>query len=645
MKRCIPSPILLKVFAYLTLTGIVPLILFGIISYSVSRQAMSQSIRDLTRMTMSAKMNYLELVMDEVESLMANVAGHDDITAVLKEDREEKSPFKKLSTQAKIGYILSGYLNLRGLVSIDIFSMSGAHYHVGDTLNVENTRLERKDSLFEAARASSCPVLWAGIEENVNAHSTHPRVITAVRILKTMNRQNLVEEPLGILIVNYDARHFHDSFMQDTPRSQTYMVIDGYSRIVFHPDRTLIGSAVNPDFTADLLKQKPMIPFRNRIGDQVYSTMYGRSGKSGWILLSLTPEREIASALAGIRQNTLAIAAACFILCLIFSILLYRNIVRPVKKMTDLFRRIQDGTIRPGVRLEEASRDEIGDLVLWFNTFLHNLEEKKEIDRKLKEKQQELEELNRTLEERVREELQKNREKDALLITQSRQAAMGQMIGNIAHQWRQPLNAVGALIQLLPEAMSHGTLTSRYLDFQTRKAMDLIQFMSRTIDDFRNFFRPRKEKQLFRLQEVITGALSFLEGSFKNRGVILNLHVQDDPSLYGFPNEYAQVILNILQNALDVLIEREIEHPEVTVSASAENGKAVVVIGDNGGGIAEGHLDRVFDPYFSTKEEGKGTGIGLYMSKTIIEQSMAGTLSAHNTPDGAEFRIEVPYES
>jgi signal transduction histidine kinase len=94
-----------------------------------------------------------------------------------------------------------------------------------------------------------------------------------------------------------------------------------------------------------------------------------------------------------------------------------------------------------------------------------------------------------------------------------------------------------------------------------------------------------------------------------------------------------------------VLIEREIEHPEVTVSAFTENGKAVVVIGDNGGGIAEEDLDRVFDPYFSTKEEGKGTGIGLYMSKTIIEQSMAGKLSAHNTPDGAEFRIEVPYES
>jgi len=222
---------------------------------------------------------------------------------------------------------------------------------------------------------------------------------------------------------------------------------------------------------------------------------------------------------------------------------------------------------------------------------------------------------------------------------------MGQMIGNIAHQWRQPLNAVGALIQLLPEAMSHGTLTSRYLDFQTKKAMDLIQFMSRTIDDFRNFFRPRKEKQSFRLQEVITSAISFLEGSLKNRGVILNLQVRDDPSLYGFPNEYAQVILNILQNALDVLIEREIEHPEVTVSAFADNGKAVVVIGDNGGGIAEEDLDRVFDPYFSTREEGKGTGIGLYMSKTIIEQSMAGKLSAHNAPDGAEFRIEVPYES
>lgn len=261
--------------------------------------------------------------------------------------------------------------------------------------------------------------------------------------------------------------------------------------------------------------------------------------------------------------------------------------------------------------------------------------------RALSELLRSLTQLTQTLEQRVAEEIAKGREKDHLLIQQTKLAAMGEMIGNIAHQWRQPLNNVGLLIQDLKNAHESGDLDGDYLNANVDKAMVIIQGMSATIDDFRYFFAPQKEPQKFSVAESVIKAISFVNASFKKNGIDIELDIKTDATIEGFPNEYSQVLLNLLNNAKDVLTERNVKNPKVTIQLFMESDKALLVIRDNGGGIPEDIMDKIFEPYFSTKPDDRGTGIGLYMSKMIIENKGNGKLTAKNTEDGAEFTIEM----
>ena len=256
-------------------------------------------------------------------------------------------------------------------------------------------------------------------------------------------------------------------------------------------------------------------------------------------------------------------------------------------------------------------------------------------------KRQELEELNRSLEVRIARAVDEMRQKDQMLIVQGRLAAMGEMINNIAHQWRQPLTTLGLVIQQLPLFYESGELSEEILEENVGKSMELIMHMSQTIEDFRNFFMPDKEKVPFSVNLVIRHTLALIEGSFKEQQISIALHTEGDATVNGYPNEYAHALLNILSNARDALAGHNAENPLISIQSFAEGGKTVVTITDNAGGIAGEIMDKLFDPYFTTKGPDQGTGIGLFMSKTIIEINMGGSLMVRNTGSGAEFRIEV----
>jgi signal transduction histidine kinase len=272
---------------------------------------------------------------------------------------------------------------------------------------------------------------------------------------------------------------------------------------------------------------------------------------------------------------------------------------------------------------------------------LRDITDRKRVEEQLREKTAQLEELNRTLAERVREEVEKNREKDHLLILQSRQAAMGEMIGNIAHQWRQPLTAVSLLIQDLGECYVYGDFSKEYLDTTIRNALNVIQHMSHTIDDFRNFFKREKEKKAFSVGEVVARSLSFIESSLRFNSIAVEIDVDDDLLAFGFPNEFSQAFINIIGNAKDAFRERGISDPLIRIQGCRDGKRTVVTITDNAGGIPEEIIDRIFEPYFTTRQLENGTGLGLYMAKTIVEKNMDGQLTASNVEGGACFRIVI----
>jgi PAS domain S-box-containing protein len=248
--------------------------------------------------------------------------------------------------------------------------------------------------------------------------------------------------------------------------------------------------------------------------------------------------------------------------------------------------------------------------------------------------------LNETLEQRVREEVEKNREKDHLLIQQSRYAAMGEMIGNIAHQWRQPLNAVGLILDNILDAHRYNELTEAYLTGQIEHGRRLVGKMSGTVDDFRNFFRPSKEKEAFNALDSVNEAISLVSAGFRNNRIDIELEADEDIRIMGFANEFSHVLLNLFANAKDAIQARRVEKGKVWVRLGKDGAWATLSLRDNGGGIEEAAMERIFEPYFSTKE--MGAGIGLYMSRTIIEKNMEGQLSARNVEDGAEFLIRCP---
>ena len=255
-------------------------------------------------------------------------------------------------------------------------------------------------------------------------------------------------------------------------------------------------------------------------------------------------------------------------------------------------------------------------------------------------KQSQLEALNRSLQLRIDEAVAEIRQKDQVMISQSRQAAMGEMIGNIAHQWRQPLNALAMVLGNIKSAFQYNELTDQYLDKTVESGNRLLQKMSTTINDFSNFFRPDKEILPFSAREQINHAVALVETSLINQSISVHLDAPEDVTLTGFPNEYSQVLLNLLANARDAIKESAVPEGRITIRLYEQDGQGIVAVSDNGGGIDSAVIDKIFEPYFSTKE--MGTGIGLYMSKMIVERSMNGTITAHNIEGGTEFIIGTP---
>ncbi|WP_323770585.1 sensor histidine kinase [Antarctobacter sp.] len=336
--------------------------------------------------------------------------------------------------------------------------------------------------------------------------------------------------------------------------------------------------------------------------------------------------------------TTLAGGVAATVAAAVLALFLSNWIARPMGTLLSATRAIRDGNL--DVSIPIRGNDEFAQLAQGFS----------EMADSLKAKDQKIEDYTRTLELRVDEALRKNREKDAVVLQQSRLAALGEMIGNIAHQWRQPLNALSLILGNLKDAQEHGELDETYLHDQVEQGQAIASGMSTTIEDFRNFFRPEREKQRFCPSDAVRNALKLVEAAFNNDKIDVAFTVHEDVEVLGFPNEYAQVVLNLLVNARDAIRS----HREMATDKSAAQqttGSLRIVLGragdaarltvtDTGGGVPAHILNKVFDPYFTTRES--GTGIGLYLSKTIIERNMDGRIEVRNVKDGAEFTVDTP---
>ncbi len=236
-------------------------------------------------------------------------------------------------------------------------------------------------------------------------------------------------------------------------------------------------------------------------------------------------------------------------------------------------------------------------------------------------------------------ELEKQ-QSETILINKSKLASMGEMIGNIAHQWRQPLTHLSYIIMNLRAAYENDKLDKTYLQRKTDEANKQIEFMSHTIDDFRNFFKTSKQKEKFSLIECINESINLLNETFKSLNIKLDFNYTEDIKIKTYKGELSQVIFNLLNNAKDEFIKQQIKDAEIKINLIKEEKNILIEIIDNAGGINKKIIGKIFEPYFTTKD--KGLGIGLYMSKVIIEKNIGGKLEVRNTIDGVKFLILLP---
>lgn len=322
----------------------------------------------------------------------------------------------------------------------------------------------------------------------------------------------------------------------------------------------------------------------------------------------------------------------CAVVIIVLAIILFirKRVIIPVAKMVDTIKIISKGEETP--KMEVKVQDELGKIATSFNEMVDNLNRQK----------QELEEYKNNLENRVIQEISIRHEQEGIMLQQSRLAGMGELIGNIAHQWRQPLNVLGLIIVNIEDAYNYGELTKEGLEKAVQEASEVIQNMSKTIDDFRNFFEPDKEKVSFSILDAVNDAVSLAKSTFCQDNLEVVLEVDSSLVLFAYKNEFIQIIINLFENARDAIIERKITSGKISIIALSGKDQIILSVKDNGGGIADEILLRIFEPYFSTKEEGKGSGIGLYMSKMIIEEHHQGKLTAANDENGAVFTVTFP---
>ena len=254
---------------------------------------------------------------------------------------------------------------------------------------------------------------------------------------------------------------------------------------------------------------------------------------------------------------------------------------------------------------------------------------------------------NKELTYRVEEELKKSSDKDKMIFHQSKLVSMGEMIENIAHQWRQPLSQINSAVLMLDEILAENNIEDERVEIRLSEIESLTIYMSKTITDFRNFYDQDKKKQIFSLNDIIKDAINIVRGTLEYHSISLSLKCSTKSQHFGYPNELQQVLVVILNNAKDALVSASLKDPTITISLSREDVYDCIKICDNANGIDDEIADKIFEPYFTTKHKSQGTGLGLYIAKMIVEESLDGELNMSSKKNETCFKIKLleRYES
>ena len=333
---------------------------------------------------------------------------------------------------------------------------------------------------------------------------------------------------------------------------------------------------------------------------------------NGWVLGISQPSKEVFSPTRGLVLMLTLLTVACIIVAIVFGIILARRLAKPILNASDELKLIEMGDYTHNIPKEFLERnDEVGE---FHNAIL-------------------------AIQSELKHEAELNREKDVFMIYQSKQAKIGEMVGNISHQWKQPLNTINLILTNLYEEYKYQELDEKEFEKTINTLRKIVDNMADTIKDFTDFLKPSKENTKFDLAESIHLVLDLMEVSLKYNQISIKVDLEPDIRIMGLHNEFAHVLFNVLNNARDAIVESKVEDKYISIRTFSKDKEVVIEINNTGNQIPDETLEKLFQPYFTTKGDKDGTGVGLYISRIIVEQRMNGKINLENVEDGVCCRI------
>lgn len=363
-----------KFVGYLMFLSIIPLLVVSTIAYRNSFNLLQAKSQRSTSQLIGNQKDYLELRLGQLENLLTNVAGVDEIRQVLNDLPAQTNAYSNLSTQARIGYVLNSYISLLpGLVSIDIFTISGVHYHVGDTLDIEHVRNDVKERLFQTALKTPDAISWTGVVDNVNETSTESKVITASKVLYRYDNTTLVQTPTAFVLINYTINELYSHFSQINFDEGAYMlIIDRQGNIIYSPNRTQLGTVVTSELRQRVTANEGVL--NNVLIDNVPMLItYKTSELTGWKIFSLVSLSTFNAQASAIGGTLFLVLFVSFVVVGLVALVYSRNLVQPIREITERFKQLGTVPADQQQRMIAHTSDEIGELVRWFNEFLDSL--------------------------------------------------------------------------------------------------------------------------------------------------------------------------------------------------------------------------------------------------------------------------------
>lgn len=399
--------------------------------------------------------------------------------------------------------------------------------------------------------------------------------------------------------------------------------------------------------------------FFKGIFDEDHFLTYTRQKEFGWLILI----EDYADSLDAYLKELPLVLIPFFLLLLVIVYATVRKVTEristPLVALSHRIEALARGMDAERVEVDTSAYPIVRSLAESFNRMQERIlqrereleESNRELNRRVQERTEELQRLNLQLKERVDEEVEKNLAIRNQLAQSEKMAAMGEMIGNIAHQWRQPLSVISTLATGVKMEHRMGILEEEELDRACDQIDENAQYLSRTIDDFRSFIRGDKEKSSFTLGEMVASFHSLVESQLKSYRIDFHETVDTEAKILGYRNDLIQILINLFNNAKDALRATRGEGGRIDLQIRISDGKLFLIVEDNGGGIPDEILGRIFEPYFTTKDKSQGTGLGLHMVYRLVE-SMGGTITVENITRrgsegeerGARFTVQIPVE-